>query len=138
MPVIALALVRHFSGRVPILGVCLGHQCIVEAFGGETVRAPAPVHGQQDEIRHNAEGVFRDALTPMLVGRYHSLIGQMEENDARNSVLKKTAWSLSGTLMAVAHKNHDTYGVQFHPESLLTPDGLLIVKNFVRICAGGE
>ena len=123
-------LMRVLDGSVPLLGVCLGHQALVEIFGGETRRARNPLHGEASEIRHDGTGLFSGVPSPMMAGRYHSLIAA----PAPGGPLRETAWSADGELMAVAHEARPWFGVQFHPESLLTPYGRRIVHNFLSLC----
>jgi len=127
---ISLALIAALPPRTPLLGVCLGHQCLVEAFGGETLRAQHPLHGEARRIRHDGAGLFKDVEAGALVGRYHSLISRLPEQGP----LVATAWSDEGELMAVAHRKRPWFGVQFHPESLLTPCGRIIIRNFLSYC----
>ena len=125
---VSLNCVRAFSGRVPILGVCLGHQVIGAAFGGEVGRALRPMHGHSSPVRHEAAGLFAGLPDPLEVGRYHSLI--VRSTVEMETHLRVTAWSDEGEIMALCHGEHPTFGIQFHPESVLTPDGLLILGNF--------
>lgn len=127
---ISKALISAMPETLPLLGVCLGHQCLVECFGGQTIRAREPLHGMASDISHDTTGLFTGLKSPMPVGRYHSLISVLPEN----SLLRPVARSGVGELMAVAHRTRPWFGVQFHPESLLTRDGLSLVKNFVEIC----
>ena len=125
---IAVPLVRALAGKVPVLGVCLGHQAIGEAFGGKVVRNE-PAHGKTSWIRHDNSGVLAGLSDPFEATRYHSLIVQ------RSSVppeLVVTAWTHDGIVMGLRHVKHPTYGVQFHPESILTKEGKKILANFVR------
>ena len=120
--------IRELSGKVPILGVCLGHQCLGQVFGGRVVRNE-PSHGKTSWIRHDNSGVLAGVSDPFEATRYHSLIV------ARDSVpdsLVITAWTADGTVMGLRHAKHPTYGVQFHPESVLTKEGKKILANFVR------
>ncbi|UPJ47921.1 aminodeoxychorismate/anthranilate synthase component II [Bradyrhizobium sp. 200] len=128
---ISTAIIREFSGRVPILGICLGHQCIGSVFGGRVVRARRPMHGRSSHITHDGRGLFTGLSSPLCVGRYHSLVVQLDERSARH--LKVTARSEEGEIMALAHRYQLTYGVQFHPESILTQQGHLLLSNFLRI-----
>jgi anthranilate synthase/aminodeoxychorismate synthase-like glutamine amidotransferase len=123
------ALIRRFSGRVPILGVCLGHQAIGEAFGGRIGRAREPMHGRASPIDHDGDGLFAELPRPMTVGRYHSLI--VEVDDAPDLIV--TARSEAGEIMGLRHRVHPTHGVQFHPESVLTPHGVALFDNFLAI-----
>jgi anthranilate synthase/aminodeoxychorismate synthase-like glutamine amidotransferase len=122
-------LVRHYGPRIPILGVCLGHQCIGEVYGGRIVRAPKPVHGSASFIQHNATGLFLGLPNPMLGARYHSLIVDLPAN----TPLDVTARTEDGIIMAVQHKQYPVYGIQFHPESCLTENGIDILRNFMCV-----
>ena len=125
---ISLEAIRHFAGRVPLLGVCLGHQCIAEAFGGRVERASVgPVHGKTSEITHNDQGVFKGLPSPFIATRYHSLA--MEEDIPE--ALEVTARSSDGVVMGVRHRELAVEGVQFHPESVLTDEGPHLLKNFL-------
>lgn len=134
------AIVRRFSGRLPILGICLGHQAIGEVFGGRVVRAREPMHGRASAIDHDGSGVFAGLPRPMTAGRYHSLI--VEFDGAEPGDLVVTARSEAGEIMGLAHRTHPTHGVQFHPESVLTPDGARLLGNFLGLArafrAGAE
>jgi anthranilate synthase/aminodeoxychorismate synthase-like glutamine amidotransferase len=125
---VSRALIRAFSGRIPVLGVCLGHQAIVEVFGGEIVRAPRPMHGKTSTLRHDGSGLFAGLPDACAVGRYHSLVARA---DALPASLAVTARTPDGEIMAVRHRHHPTDGVQFHPESILTPDGPRLLANFL-------
>jgi anthranilate synthase/aminodeoxychorismate synthase-like glutamine amidotransferase len=120
--------VTAFAGRVPILGVCLGHQCIGEVFGGRVVKAPLPVHGKDSPIRHDNRTLFRGLPNPLVGGRYHSL---MVDPDAVPPDLEVSAWTDSGIVMGLRHRTLNVQGVQFHPESILTPYGHDILGNFL-------
>jgi anthranilate synthase/aminodeoxychorismate synthase-like glutamine amidotransferase len=128
---ISMAAIHELSGRVPILGICLGHQCIGSVFGGEVVRARQPRHGRGALISHDGNGLFAGLPSPHGVGLYHSLA--IEVPDSNASPLLVTARSADGDIMAVAHRSHPTYGVQFHPESILTQQGHRILANFLAI-----
>jgi len=117
------------AARVPLLGVCLGHQAIAAAFGGEVVRAPAPRHGKSSAVVHDGSGIFRGMASPFEAGRYHSLVVQ-EAN--LPPALAVTARTEDGVVMALAHRELPIHGVQFHPESVLTPEGQTLLANFVR------
>ncbi|WP_051379837.1 anthranilate synthase component II [Bradyrhizobium murdochi] len=117
---ISEAVVRDLSGRVPILGVCLGHQCIGHVFGGRVTRARRPMHGRSSDVEHDCQGLFKELPSPLSVARYHSLIIELDRPDASHLIV--TARSREGEIMALAHRNQPTYGVQFHPESILTAD----------------
>jgi anthranilate synthase/aminodeoxychorismate synthase-like glutamine amidotransferase len=120
--------IRQLSGRVPILGVCLGHQAIAEAFGGQVVRHQ-PVHGKTSFIRHDRTGVFAGLSDPLEATRYHSLV---VDPASLPPDLVVTAWTHDGVVMGLRHRTHPTFGVQFHPESVLTREGPRIVLNFLR------
>jgi anthranilate synthase/aminodeoxychorismate synthase-like glutamine amidotransferase len=125
--------IRDLTGRVPILGVCLGHQCLGEAFGGRVVRNE-PSHGKTSWIRHDNSGVMAGVSDPFEATRYHSLI---VERSSVPEQLVITAWTADGTVMGLRHSRHPTYGVQFHPESVLTKEGKKILGNFLRRAARG-
>lgn len=131
---ISTAVVRELSGRVPILGVCLGHQCIGSVFGGRVVRARRPMHGRSSQITHDGRGLFTGLPSPLCVGRYHSLVVELDELCPLN--LMVTARSAEGEIMAVSHRYQPTYGVQFHPESILTQQGRVLLTNFLRLADG--
>jgi anthranilate synthase component 2 len=128
---ICLDLVRR-SGRVPVLGVCLGHQAIGQAIGGKIVRAPAPMHGKLSAIRHDGSGVFAGLSNPFLATRYHSLI---VERASLPPALRVTAWTEDGLIMGVAHRERPIHGVQFHPESIASVGGHALLKNFLDLAA---
>jgi len=125
---VSIAMIRAFAGHVPILGVCLGHQAITEAFGGRVVRAARLMHGKTSRIEHDGRGVFRGVANPCEVGRYHSLLAEPESLPAALAV---TACTAEGEIMGVRHTSLAIEGVQFHPESVLTPDGPAMMKNFL-------
>jgi anthranilate synthase/aminodeoxychorismate synthase-like glutamine amidotransferase len=125
---ISVDAVRQLSGRVPILGVCLGHQAIAEAFGGQVVRHQ-PVHGKTSFIRHDRSGVFAGLPDPLEATRYHSLV---VDPGTLPADLVVTAWTHDGVVMGLRHRIHATFGVQFHPESVLTLEGPRILVNFLR------
>jgi anthranilate synthase/aminodeoxychorismate synthase-like glutamine amidotransferase len=130
---ISVELIRHFAGKVPLLGVCLGHQAIGAAFGGEIVRARNLMHGKTSEVEHDGKTIFRGLSSPMTATRYHSLIVS-ETNLPKD--LEVSAWTSDkdGTrvIMGLRHKNLQVEGVQFHPESVLTDQGKKLVENFLR------
>lgn len=130
---VSMDLMRALDATTPLLGVCLGHQGLVEVFGGRTQRAAFPLHGEASDVRHDGCGVFAGVPSPMAAGRYHSLIAV----PAPGGPLREIAWSADGELMGVAHESRPWFGVQFHPESLLTPHGRRIVQNFLKLCRGG-
>ena len=129
---ICLDLIRAVGGKIPMLGVCLGHQAIGDAFGGTIVRAPLPVHGKLSAIRHNGTGVFRGINAPFQATRYHSLVVDRASLPAALSV---TAETDDGLIMGLAHKELPVHGVQFHPESIASEHGHLMLKNFLDIAA---
>lgn len=126
---LSLDVIAHFGGNVPILGVCLGHQAIGQSFGGTIVRAPQPVHGKASDVYHNGDPLFTGISNPFKAGRYHSLMIQPETLPDCLNVAARTA---DGLIMAVRHKTLPVTGVQFHPESVITPEGKTILTNFVR------
>lgn len=129
---VSLAVIRELGGHLPILGVCLGHQVIGEAFGGRIVRAPRPIHGKASRIKHDGRGIFAGVPEEIEVGRYHSLVIEPETCPA---VLEVTASTADGIIMGVRHRSLCIEGVQFHPESVLTANGMQILSNFVNLCA---
>ncbi len=127
---ISLEVLNAYAGRVPILGVCLGHQAIGQAFGGKVIRAPVPVHGKPVEIRHDGKTIFKDLKDNFSAGRYHSLI---VERESLPDCLEVSAASPDGLIMAMRHKTYPVEGVQFHPESILTGAGKKLLQNFLEI-----
>jgi anthranilate synthase/aminodeoxychorismate synthase-like glutamine amidotransferase len=127
---ISIDLIRRFAGSVPILGVCLGHQAIGAAFGGNVVRAPQLMHGKTSEVQHDGKTVFSGIESPMICTRYHSLIVAEEGLPADLEISARTA---DGTIMGLRHRKHAVEGVQFHPESVLTQDGKRLIKNFLEL-----
>jgi anthranilate synthase component 2/para-aminobenzoate synthetase component 2 len=128
---LSLAVINRFSGHVPLLGICLGHQCIGAAFGGTVSRAKRPMHGIASGITHDGTGVFVELPQDFAAGRYHSLIVTLE--DEATSPLRITARSDEGEIMGLAHRKHPIFGVQFHPESILTEPGHKLIGNFLNI-----
>ncbi len=126
---VSLEVIRALSGRLPILGVCLGHQAIGQAFGGRVIRARAPMHGKISAIQHSGLGVFAGLPQPMQATRYHSLI---VERATLPACLEITAETAEGEIMGLRHREHAVEGVQFHPESIMTPDGKQLLANFLR------
>ncbi|KAB8050414.1 anthranilate/aminodeoxychorismate synthase component II [Janthinobacterium rivuli] len=126
---ISVEVLRHFAGKKPILGVCLGHQAIGEAFGGKVIRAKQVMHGKTSFIAHTGVGVFKDIPSPFTVIRYHSLA---IERASLPSCLEVTAWTDDGEIMGVRHREYDIEGVQFHPESILSEHGHALLKNFLE------
>lgn len=130
---VSLAMIEAFEGRVPVLGVCLGHQCLVEHFGGRIVSARRLMHGKTSMIDHDGATIFHGVRNPFEVGRYHSLAAE------RNTVpdtLVVTARTPGGEIMAVRHRDKPMEGVQFHPESVLTPGGEAVLDNFLQLRTG--
>ncbi len=132
---ISVEAIKHFSGRKPLLGICLGHQSIGFAFGAKIVRAKKLMHGKASQIVHNGKGLFKGMKNPFSAIRYHSLV---IERNSLPEVFEITAESMDDReIMGIKHKEHPTYGVQFHPESILTEDGIKIIENFLNICCNG-
>jgi anthranilate synthase component II len=128
-----VGLIEALDERTPLLGVCLGHQAIGAAFGGVVERAPEPVHGKASAIHHDGSGILAGLPTPFEAGRYHSLVVRAE---GIPSALQVTATADDGLVMAVQHRTLPRFGVQFHPESILTPDGPQLVRNFLSLVDG--
>ncbi|MDA0293494.1 MAG: aminodeoxychorismate/anthranilate synthase component II [Verrucomicrobia bacterium] len=122
--------IKTFGPRLPILGVCLGHQCIGEVYGGDVVRADRLMHGKTSPIIHHGQGVFKDLPSPFEATRYHSLI---VKRDTLPDVLEITAETAEGEIMGLRHKTLPVHGVQFHPESILTTEGKRLLKNFLEL-----
>lgn len=138
---ISLDAIRHFAGKLPILGVCLGHQAIGQAFGGKICRAPRVVHGYTSEIRHTGKGLFRNIPSPFTATRYHSLV---IDEASLSDEFEITAWTADATdlsrpeqklIMGMQHKSLPIYGMQFHPESILTEYGHQLLRNFLDASA---
>ncbi len=127
---ICLDLIKKAAGQVPILGVCLGHQAIGQAFGGKVVRAPHPVHGKTSAISHTGTGLFAGLPTPFLATRYHSLV---VERPTLPECLEATAWTDDGLIMGLAHRRLNIHGVQFHPESIASEHGHQMLRNFLSM-----
>jgi anthranilate synthase/aminodeoxychorismate synthase-like glutamine amidotransferase len=125
-------IILHFGSTIPILGVCLGHQCVGEAYGGIVVHASSLVHGKSSMIRHDGSGLFAGLPTPFEAGRYHSLV---VERSSFPRCLEIIAESDDGEIMALRHRKFPVYGVQFHPESILTPEGKNILARFVSLAS---
>lgn len=130
---ISLDLVRAAAGHCPILGVCLGHQTIAQAFGGKIVRAPELMHGKVSDVHHEGGGLFRDLPSPLVATRYHSLIAEAASLPACLAVTAKTD---DGTIMAISHRDLPIHGVQFHPESIETKHGHRLLQNFLHLVPG--
>jgi len=127
---ISIDVIKRFTGKVPILGVCLGHQSIGEAFGGDVIRAPYLMHGKTSMIHHDGRTLFSGLPNPFEATRYHSLIIKRE---TLPPMLEVTAWTDDGIIMGVRHKEHKLEGVQFHPESILTGAGKDLLRNFLKL-----
>ena len=127
-------LIRVFDGRLPVLGVCLGHQCIAHVYGAKIVRAVRLVHGKASMVRHDGRGIFQGIPNPFPATRYHSLTVDEETLPAD---LEPVAHTTAGELMAIRTRAHETWGVQFHPESILTTDGGRLMANFLDLCGAG-
>lgn len=121
--------IRHFYKKVPILGVCLGHQCIAHVFGGTVGRAPSLMHGKTSTIYHGGQGIFANFPSPFTATRYHSLIVE----EPLPPVLEVTAFTTAGEVMGLRHRDYFVFGVQFHPESILTPEGKRLLENFLIV-----
>jgi anthranilate synthase/aminodeoxychorismate synthase-like glutamine amidotransferase len=127
---VSVALIRRFTGDIPILGVCLGHQCIGAAFGGNIIRAPRLMHGKTSPIHHDGRTIFRGLSEPFDATRYHSLL---IERATLPACLELSAWTQEGEIMGVRHREHLLEGIQFHPESILTLEGKQLLKNFLDL-----
>jgi para-aminobenzoate synthetase component 2 len=130
---ISMKMIEAFAGKIPVFGVCLGHQSLVEVFGGKVVRAGRLMHGKTSMVTHDGKGVFRGMPQPFQAGRYHSLIAKPESLPA---TLEVTARTPEGEIMGVRHKTLAVEGVQFHPESILTPEGPVLMGNFLKMISG--
>ena len=131
---VSIDVINHFAGRLPILGVCLGHQCIAQAFGGKIVRAEKVMHGKLSDVHHDSAGVFAGLSNPFTATRYHSLV---IERDSMPDCLEETAWTVDSNgkkaeIMGVRHTEYAIEGVQFHPESILTEHGHQLLRNFLE------
>ena len=125
---ISIDVIKHYSGKTPIFGVCLGHQCIIEAFNGIVDKAPEVLHGKPSKVIHDGKTIYKNLENPLQAGRYHSLAGLKIPDE-----LEVSAKSDSGVVMGVRHKKYFVEGVQFHPESILTPSGGLIIENLLGL-----
>jgi anthranilate synthase/aminodeoxychorismate synthase-like glutamine amidotransferase len=132
---VSMDMIRAFAGRIPVLGVCLGHQSIVEVFGGKVVRAGRLMHGKTSLVRHDGLTLFAGLPQPCEVGRYHSLIAAPE---TLPQVLEVSAQTAEGEIMGVRHRSLAVEGVQFHPESILTPEGPRLLGNFLHVIVGDK
>ena len=126
---ISISLIQKCAGNIPMLGVCLGHQAIGEAFGGKVVQAPRLMHGKISSIFHDGDSVLSDLPNPFEATRYHSLVLRREDLP---ECLVVNAWTDDGVIMGLRHQDHDLFGVQFHPESVMTPEGLKVLENFLE------
>ncbi len=127
---VSLDIIKTFAGKIPVLGVCLGHQSIGQLFGGKVIRAPRQMHGKLSPIKHTGRGVFRDLPSPFTATRYHSLL---VERSSLPDCLEITAESPEGEIMGLQHKQFSVHGVQFHPESIATEGGMKILQNFLAL-----
>ena len=127
---ISVAAIQKFAGKIPLLGICLGHQAITEAFGGKVVRADRLMHGKTSPIEHDGSGLYRGLSNPFTATRYHSLIA---ERESFPDSLKMTAWTEEKEIMGLQHRELPVWGVQFHPESILTTEGIGLLSNFLRL-----
>lgn len=130
---ISIEVVKAFSGEIPILGICLGHQSIAEAFGGKVIKAQEAVHGKTSLVKHKGKEIFERVKSPFTAARYHSLI--VEENTLSKQ-LEVLATTDKGEIMAITHKEHNTYGLQFHPESFISEYGDVIIEEFLKLEGG--
>ncbi len=131
---VSLDMINHFKGKIPILGVCLGHQCIGAVFGGKIVSAPRLMHGKTSFIHHDGKDIFQGLSNPFEATRYHSLV---VEKKSIPDCLEITAWTDQQEIMGLKHKNYLVIGVQFHPESILTKEGKQLLKNFLHLSQEG-
>lgn len=122
--------IRRLGGRIPILGVCLGHQCIGQVYGGRVERAPEIIHGKTSDIHHHRDPLFQGLENPFSATRYHSLLVASDLPEC----LEKTAWTDNGLIMGLRHRAHPVWGVQFHPESILSFSGKAMLRNFLTLC----
>ncbi len=127
---VSLAAIREFAGEIPLLGVCLGHQSIGDAYGGDVIRAPEPIHGKLSTVHHHGDTIFRGINGPFQATRYHSLV---VKRDTLPQDLMVTAETQDGLIMGLSHRHHPVHGVQFHPESILSEHGHLMMKNFLDL-----
>lgn len=127
----SLSIIENFEGRIPILGVCLGHQIIGYSYGARIIKGKRPMHGKVTSIRHSGKNLFKNLISQYNVTRYHSLVVSKE---GLPDTLQVDAYGTDGTIMAITHRNHPTYGVQFHPEAILTEYGHELLQNFCNIC----
>ena len=126
----SLAIIEYFKGKIPILGVCLGHQAIAQVFGGDVVRADRLMHGKTSPVQHKGLGLHKNNANPFLATRYHSLI---VKKDTLPDCLEVTAWTAEGEIMGLRHKEYAIEGVQYHPESIMTEDGKQLLRSFIEL-----
>lgn len=127
---ISIEAIKRFAGKIPMLGICLGHQAMTEAFGGKVVRADRLMHGKTSPVNHDGSALFKGVSDPFMATRYHSLLAQPESFP---DGLKKTAWTAEGEIMALEHRELPIWGLQFHPESILTSEGMDMLANFLKL-----
>ena len=127
---ISIPAIKSFAGKIPMLGICLGHQSMTEAFGGKVVRAGRLMHGKTSPIHHDGSGLFKGLSNPFTATRYHSLLA---ERESFPDCLNVTAWTEEGEIMGLQHKELPLWGVQFHPESILTTEGKNMLNNFLKL-----
>ncbi|MDF1814526.1 MAG: aminodeoxychorismate/anthranilate synthase component II [Verrucomicrobiales bacterium] len=127
---ISCDVIREFGKKIPTLGVCLGHQSIGDVYGGDVIRAGRLMHGKTSSVHHNGKGLFKGITNPFEATRYHSLI---VKKDTLPDCLEITAWTDEDEIMGLQHKKHPVYGVQFHPESILTEEGMKLLRNFLEM-----
>jgi anthranilate synthase component 2 len=127
---ISVEAIRRFAGQIPILGICLGHQSITEAFGGDVVRADRLMHGKTSPVLHDSSGIFKDIPCPFTATRYHSLIAKRQTFP---DCLQVTAWTEEQEIMGLQHKELPIWGMQFHPESILTTEGMKLLRNYLEL-----
>lgn len=130
---ISVEVVAHFAGKVPVLGVCLGHQSIGRAFGGRIVRCPRVMHGKETPVFHDQRTIYAGLNNPITAGRYHSLC---VDRKSLPPELEVSAWTSQGDIMGLRHRQYNVEGVQFHPESILTPEGRVLLANFINQTGG--
>lgn len=130
---ISIEAIKNFSGKIPVLGICLGHQAIAEAFGGKVVKAAEAVHGRTSSVNHTGKEIFKNVKNYFTAARYHSLI---VENNTLSEQLKVIATTNKDEIMAITHKQHNTYGLQFHPESFISECTDVIIKEFLKLEGG--
>lgn len=128
---LSLDIIDRFKSHIPILGICLGHQCIGHYFGGEIVKGKEPIHGKISYIDHNGKDIFKNIKNPLRVTRYHSLI---IKNESFPKSLEVTSKTIDGVIMGIKHRDYNIYGLQFHPEAEMTEEGHAMLKNFIDIC----